>query len=439
MDSTEQRSGFRFPWTDRRAVGAEDVGAADEQQGDAPMATEAPPEGVAETSPESSLETPQTETPTAGMPDGGDPTPTAEPPRRPTRFLADLNRAMHVAAEGTRTSTLEQFRADGKTVVDEIHARSTDEVNGLRHAADDDMTGVREWSKAEIARIREETEHRIEDRRSLLDRELEGHTAVVEREVAIVGEQVATFEADMDRFFEQLLAEDDPSRFAALAASLPEPPIFRGLDEGERQAIIGRALAPAPEVEPEPVAEAGPVVEAAPEAAPEPVEPAAEAATTAAVAEESGTEPDPRLEIMGDLADAEAAALADVRDEHRDEGPLPDDAIAARLAGLGSAGARPAPEAYPGGSEGPPESSQVVVVGLTSVASIAAFKRQLGRLAGVRSVAVSSGPSGEFVFAITHDAGTPLGELVTTLAGFDPQVTRVADGLVEVTAHDPEA
>ena len=39
-------------------------------------------------------------------------------------------------------------------------------------------------------------------------------------------------------------------------------------------------------------------------------------------------------------------------------------------------------------------------VGLVSVASIASFKRQLGRVAGVQSVGVSSGPDGEFVFAV---------------------------------------
>jgi hypothetical protein len=152
-----------------------------------------------------------------------------------------------------------------------------------------------------------------------------------------------------------------------------------------------------------------------------------------------GVEPDSQVAIMGDLADAEAAALADVRDEEGDQGSLGEDSIIARLAGLVPSGTRPVPEVHVDGSETPAESSQVVVVGLTSVASIAAFKRQLGRLAGVRSVAVSSGPSGEFIFTVTHDPGASLGELVTSLAGFDPRVTGTADGLVEVTAHDPEA
>jgi hypothetical protein len=478
METTEQRSGFRFPWTERHANGAEHAGEIDEQQGDALMTTEAPPEAVAGTSPEPSMETPNLEKPTAetpgvemptaepptaeartaDAPDDGAHSPVAEPPRRPTRFLADLTRAMHVAAETARTSTLDQFRADGKTVVEQIHARSTEDVNGLRHTADEDIAGVREWSKAEIARVREETEQRIGDRKILLDRELEGHAAVVEREVEKVQEQVTEFEAEMDGFFGQLLSEEDPSRFAALAASLPDPPIFTGLDEAERQAIIARALAPEPEPEVAPEPES--VMEAA-EAVDELAPPESDAAEATIAADEGsadvagttgtgpsdesmpsgmpGEEPDPQAAILGDLADAEAAALADVRDEEGDEVSLGEDSIVARLAGLVPSGTRPVPEVQVDGSESPAESSQVVVVGLTSVASIAAFKRQLGRLAGVRSVAVSSGPSGEFIFAVTHDAGAALGELVTSLAGFDPRVTRTADGLVEVTARDPEA
>ena len=117
-------------------------------------------------------------------------------------------------------------------------------------SADEDVTGVREWSKAEIARIREETEQRIADRKAHLDRELEGHAAVVEREIEIVQEQVASFEGEMDGFFSGLVSEEDPGRFAALAASLPEPPPFRGIDpsraRGDRRPRHRR---------PEPVAE----------------------------------------------------------------------------------------------------------------------------------------------------------------------------------------
>ena len=80
METTEQRSGFRFPWTDRHATGAEHVSEVDEQQGDTPMATEAPPEAVAGISPEPSMETLTTELPT----DAEMPSPEMAAPEVPT-------------------------------------------------------------------------------------------------------------------------------------------------------------------------------------------------------------------------------------------------------------------------------------------------------------------------------------------------------------------
>ena len=81
--------------------------------------------------------------------------------RRPTKFMAELSRAMQTAVETSRDETLARLGADAKTVVEEIHAASAVEAAELRRRADDDVAAVREWSKAEIARIREETEARI--------------------------------------------------------------------------------------------------------------------------------------------------------------------------------------------------------------------------------------------------------------------------------------
>jgi len=85
------------------------------------------------------------------------------------------------------------------------------------------------------------------------------------------------------------------------------------------------------------------------------------------------------------------------------------------------------------------ESTQVVVVGLVSVASIATFKRQLGRLPGVKNVGVSSGPDGEFIFTIGHSADTSLSTLIPTLPAFQARVVNEHDGVLNVSAHDPEA
>ena len=110
-----------------------------------------------------------------------------------------------------------------------------------------------------------------------------------------------------------------------------------------------------------------------------------------------------------------------------------DDALAARLAGLvpGEAARRPRAET---------KSTQVIVVGLVSVASIASFKRHLGRLAGVQSVGVSSGPDGEFVFAVNHaaDVVAPRRSSPPCRASRPASPARATASL-NVTAHDPEA
>jgi flagellar basal body rod protein FlgF len=84
-------------------------------------------------------------------------------------------------------------------------------------------------------------------------------------------------------------------------------------------------------------------------------------------------------------------------------------------------------------------STRVIVTGLVSVASIAGFKRNLSRVSGVRSVGVSSGPDGEFVFAVTHDPGLDLTDGIATLPGFGARVTNEAPGELTVAARDPES
>ena len=86
-----------------------------------------------------------------------------------------------------------------------------------------------------------------------------------------------------------------------------------------------------------------------------------------------------------------------------------------------------------------PRTTQVVVSGLVSVASIASFKRHLGRLPGVKAVAVASGPDGEFVFNVTHRADVSFRDAIPTMPGFAARVTGSGDGTLQVAARDPEA
>ena len=98
-------------------------------------------------------------------------------------------------------------------------------------------------------------------------------------------------------------------------------------------------------------------------------------------------------------------------------------------------------EAFTGQPAHPGEASvsRLAVVGLVSVASIAGFKRALAKTPGVRSVTVASGPSGDFVFSVTHDPETDLRSAVPALDGFAASITGDADGVLTVTASDPEA
>jgi hypothetical protein len=96
------------------------------------------------------------------------------------------------------------------------------------------------------------------------------------------------------------------------------------------------------------------------------------------------------------------------------------------------------PGAGDGAAGDEPRTTQVIVAGLVSVASIASFKRHLGRLAGVQAVAVASGPEGEFVFNVTHRADVSFRDAIPTMPGFAARVTN-RRRLVTVAARDPEA
>jgi hypothetical protein len=513
MATTDTRTGFRLPWSadhhDADDPGTERSGAVDETQPAPQAGLDATPESGIEGAPaETSAETPAEPTqeadaaPVASSSDdrgsaAGADVPSTAPTKRPTKFLADLTRAMRAAAETERAEILERFGADAKAYAEELRERATGESAVLRTDADDDIAGIRDRSKAEIARIREETEARIANRRSELDAELEAHAARVEREIERVNGSVDAFNSRMDAFFNDLIAVDDPARFAALAGSLPEPPSLEELAAG--RITVEPARAPEPIPEPQPVearpaglegasapalAEPSTTQEGSPDVAPStdgtsvgPApgadpwaglsfedRPSAEAAAgtpapdastsgsaTATAVAGSGSQAtaemgdvtsaataDPRVAALGltpDFAAAEAEAMSGVDPGTYDDGseeelPTMDEgAVAARLAHL----VAPTEE----GVE--PAHTQMIVAGLSSVASISGFKRHLAQLAGVRGVSVSSGPDGEFVFGVTHGPAVDLAAVVPTIPGFAARVLSNEDGVMRVAAHDPEA
>jgi hypothetical protein len=341
--------------------------------------------------------------------------------RRPTKIMTDLSRAMQTAAVSSRDETMARFSADAKVAVEEIQTAATGESADIRRQADDDVAAVREWSKGEIARIREEAEARISVRKSALDSEMDEHAGVVEARIARVNTTVKEFEEEMESFFERLLALEDPTRIATMAETMPEPPDLAGV----AASITSPAIAPFDPVPPS--ATQWPEDMLIGDTVTEPTEPEA-------VAPDATDEPQPDpvdaadAPAPFDFAAAEAEAAAFTGD-------------------VGEAEVAPDSAAEVAATEGepvdPPASGEkavtrVSVVGLVSVASIASFKRSLGRATGVSGIRVASGPDGEFVFTVEHDAGLALADTITGLPGFEARTTGQAEGSLDITAHDPD-
>src|SRR5665811_2259141 len=197
MATTESRSGFRLPWSPDRAPSRDATEEDPESEPhtcdfelsapevEAPGALEptADADSGAATEADAGVGSAEAAAPGPGgglvAPRIADPAPA----RRPTKFLIDLTHAMQVAAEQARAATLEQFRVEGSTYVEQIQGRSIADADALRRRADEDVASIKERSKAEIARIREESESRMAGRRGQLDGQLGRHAALVELDV----------------------------------------------------------------------------------------------------------------------------------------------------------------------------------------------------------------------------------------------------------------
>ena len=431
MAQTDTRPGFRLPWTSEHDAQASRTEATTSEGADTPSA-EAPAEGstvVIEDTTPTEASTHRQEPETSDMIDA-----TAIPSaRRPTKFMAELSRAMQSAVETSRDETLARLGAEAKTVVEEIHSASAVEAAELRRRADDDVAAVREWSKAEIARIREETEARIALRKTALDGEMDQHGLVVESRVQQVGATVMRYEQEMAVFFERLLREEDPTRIAAMAERLPEPPDLASVAAAIVEPISAPIDAPQAVAADESAIESDGSDETT-DTDDEGLQMADAGTTESGESFESGVS-DGSDETTPDFAAAEAEAAvftSDVEDDAVTETPEPavdHEAAAAALAAT-------ADDSPPQGERA---TTRVMVTGLVSVASIATFKRSLGRVPGVSTIGVASGPDGEFVFTVSHDAGIGLIEAIVALPGFEARVTAETPGGLEVTAHDPDA
>jgi hypothetical protein len=382
--------------------------------------------------------------------------PSPRPSRRDNPLVVGLVRAMRDAARASREETTARMRAEATARIDEIRVGSADEAVVLRKRSDDDAIAIREWSKAEIARIRDEAEKRIAERREQLARETEAHASEIERLVEQVQEVATTFEADMEQFFEVLLAEQDPARVAALAEQVPDAPIFDSLPPlkraqgSTRSNGISKSKVPAGRSSgPKAGAEPGDAAKAT----------SAEADTdTESVA---GDDPQARLEpAAAAAAEAEAIAGLDPDQAAADEstsssletvieappkvGP-PEDLSPEEIVGLLGIDTGSADDAADHAATGAPESAppagyeetRLMVSGLTSVAGISAFKGALGRVPGVTNVSVSSGVDDDFVFAVTHASTADLRRAVPAFRGFGAQMTLDYGEIISFVVMEP--
>jgi hypothetical protein len=395
--ATETRTGFRLPWT-------AGTGEAGDQAtpGETPVAEENQEADMIEI--DDSAQTAEASDVTADADeraqpdDASDPAvapdaAASQPARRATKFMAELSRAMQVAAENARGETMARFEVEAKGVVEDIHAAATEEAADLRRKADDDVAAIREWSKSEIARIREETEARIATRKGGLDVEVEQHGALVEARIERVATVVSAFEAEMAAFFERLNAEEDPTRIATMAETMPDPPSL---------ADVVAALA----------------------AAPPTIESPTEAPTGPATGEPMSAD---------DFAAAEAEAAAFNAELEGDDEP---DAAPTETTDAEAGDPEAAAQADPPPAASDLTSTRVVVAGLVSVANIANFKRSLTRTPGIATIAVASGPDGDFVFSVGHTLGADLSASVQALSGFDIEITDQSDDAIHVAALD---
>ena len=494
MSQTETRPGFKLPWTGERADGeaptdgsegtVAEAGATD-AEASATIDADASGDGTEG----STGMTEPTVTEEPGTTDMTDATATAAG-RRPTKFMADLSKAMQTAAETSRDETMSRFAADTKVAVEDIRAKSAEEAAALRRQADDDVAAVREWSKAEIARIREETDTRIAARKQALDGEMDEFGQVIEARVQRVNTAVAEFETEMAEFFERLLAEQDPTRIATMAQAMPDPPDLSAIAASVTE--VARPVEPASEATTEASygetateagTETGEATEAGADTATMDEAPAdvqgeattdtpsdvadqvaegeaaqyggAETTTDAAEGEASQDAPAGEAEATEATEGGEQTETAEQTDGA--ELPAPDFAAAEAEAAAMSNGldaddgltilaaARLDALTEAPGVEGADRSSgtdrlttRVVVRGLVSVASIATFKRTLGRVQGVAAIGVASGPDGEFVFTVSHDNNLNLPEAIAGLPGFDAKIASETPGNIEVSAHDPD-
>jgi hypothetical protein len=347
---------------------------------------------------------------------------------RPNPLMAGLVRAMRDAAQAAREESVAILRAEATRRSEQIRSETTALAAELRRGADSDVAAIREWSKAEIARIREETEARIAGRRQQLVEDVDAQAQTSDALLGRMADAVQAYEAMTAAFFDALLAEDDPARLAGLAERLPTAPTLEEFQLEHAPAGAGD-LAAATETVTESSSEAPARTSRAKRAA-TPSEPApADASSADPIEAMAAVEPMAAVEAGADGAADGATGPADAG------GADPADPAIEPLA-LDAAAAAAAEAEALAGLDG---QTQLIVSGLSSVASIATFKAGLMRSEGVTAISVTAGTDGDCLFTVTHGPEIDLRRALREVEPFETRIIADDGSSLVVVAHEPAA
>jgi hypothetical protein len=408
MSANQRRPGFRLPWVASEGGNPADApdqpttGDNDKQQTDASGSDDVgtAPEPATEQEPAapatSAGETPASVASTEGeTPGGADEAPGADEGQSPEQstgsstFLNELVAAMRRVAEQARESGLSELKGRADELVSRAQAASEERATKLRVRADVDVAEVGEWAKREADRIREEAERRVAERRTKLDEELAAESRRAEQESKALRIRVAEYERQLEGYYTRLAQIDDPAAFAAAAKRIPQPPQLG--EAGDAAGDEGTGTEPA---DMEAAGESVAAAEGSETLAPVPMAEEVDAGTTAA---DSGQ---PSQGAKGEaIPEAPATAVAPEAQEPDEEGNI---------------------------------TTSVVVTGLASFGAITGFRQSLAGVDGVRSVQLSLGPTGEFLYRAAHSTEVDLADAIGSLEGEAARVERDPNGTLRV-------
>ncbi len=314
-------------------------------------------------------------------------------------FLQSLTDAMRKIAEQTRDDALAQLRAGVSERSAGIHSETEQRAAELHELANADLKSIGNWEHGEIQRIRDQAATKVSARNATLEGQLVANVAASEGAMTAVEARVDAFEAEMNSFFAQLNDIHDPAALASTLKRIPQAPSLTDV-----------------------------AVPAAGETAPSP----SPSASLAAV-RKPGKAPD----VMGEprqapalTVDPETASRPYGDDKDVLEAKPASDAPAAEAEGA-EAAASVEPEPVAPVEPVVEESTQVVVIGLTSFGAITSFKQSLEGVNGVNRVSLGLGTSGEFIFTAAHREGFDLSAAIQSFEDSAQFVT--SNGQLRVT------